>query len=144
MEAWTQRTKSQSYFSPLIVTSMKFVVIECLLLLCKSKSVNSFLTQYILCLIPVCDMITGLDIDTEFYISPNIGFHRASATGLACRQGTLTPPDTWSRPILDLHMSTCRDQSFSRTCHYFSGLCYSNIRRSLDFALIQRVTVSSK
>ena len=25
-------------------------------------------------------------------------------TGVACRQGTLTPPDTWSRPIWDLHM----------------------------------------
>ena len=27
------------------------------------------------------------------------GFHRTFATGLACRQGTLTPPDTWSRPF---------------------------------------------
>ena len=31
-----------------------------------------------------------------------IGFHGASATGVACRQGTLTPPDTWSCPTLGL------------------------------------------
>ena len=29
-------------------------------------------------------------------------FHRTSATGVACRQGTLTPPDTWSCPTLGL------------------------------------------
>ena len=28
-----------------------------------------------------------------------IGFHRTFSTGVACRQGTLTPPDTWSRPF---------------------------------------------
>ena len=32
----------------------------------------------------------------------NTGFHRASATGVACWQGTLTPPDTWSCPTLGL------------------------------------------
>ena len=32
------------------------------------------------------------------------GFHRTFATGVACRQGTLTPPDTWSRPFWDLHI----------------------------------------
>ena len=26
------------------------------------------------------------------------------ATGVACRQGMLTPPDSWYRPIWDLHM----------------------------------------
>ena len=31
-----------------------------------------------------------------------IGFHRASATGVACRQGTLTPPDTLSSPTFGL------------------------------------------
>ena len=29
-------------------------------------------------------------------------FHRTSATGVTCRQGTLTPPDTWSCPTLGL------------------------------------------
>ena len=32
------------------------------------------------------------------------GFHRTFATGVACRQGTLTPPDTWSCPFWDLHL----------------------------------------
>ena len=42
-----------------------------------------------------------------------IGFHRTFATGVACRQGTLTPPDTWSRPFGTCICSTCWDQSFS-------------------------------
>ena len=41
------------------------------------------------------------------------GFHMTFATGVACRQGTLTPPDTWSRPFGTCICSTCRDQSFS-------------------------------
>ena len=32
-----------------------------------------------------CDIITGLNIITESDISPNIGFHGASATGVACQ-----------------------------------------------------------
>ena len=59
---------------------------------------------YRLDIIPVCD-ITGLDIKL------NIGFQRASATGVACRQGTLTPPDTWSCPFGTC--ICCLDQSFS-------------------------------
>ena len=41
------------------------------------------------------------------------GFHRTFATGVACRQGTLTPPDTWSRDFGTCICSTCWDQSFS-------------------------------
>ena len=63
------------------------------------------------------------------------GFHRIFAMDVACRQGTLTPPDTWSRPFRTCICSTCWDQSFSRTCRYFYGLCSSNIPRYfLDFA----------
>ena len=32
------------------------------------------------------------------------GFHRTYATGAACQQRTLTPPDTWSCPFWDLHL----------------------------------------
>ena len=39
------------------------------------------------------------------------GFRRTFATGVACRQGTLTPPDTWSRPFGTCICSTCWDQS---------------------------------
>ena len=41
------------------------------------------------------------------------GFHRTFATDVACRQGTLTPPDTWSRPFGTCICSTCWGQSFS-------------------------------
>ena len=41
------------------------------------------------------------------------GFHRTFATGVACRQGTLAPPDTWSRTFGTCICSTCWDQSFS-------------------------------
>ena len=41
------------------------------------------------------------------------GFHRTFATCVACRQGMLTPPDTWSRPFGTCICSTCWDQSFS-------------------------------
>ena len=65
-------------------------------------------TLYRLDIIPVCDIITGVDIYIESDISPNIGFlYRASATGVACRQGTLTPPDTWFRPFGTCICSTC-------------------------------------
>ena len=32
------------------------------------------------------------------------GFHRIFAMGVACQHGTLTPSETWSHPIWDLHM----------------------------------------
>ena len=64
-----------------------------------------------------------------------IGFHRTFTTGVESRQGTLTPPDTWSRPFGTCICLTCWDQSFFRTCRYISGLCSSNIPRYfLDFA----------
>ena len=65
------------------------------------------------------------------------GFLRTFATGVACRQETLTPPDTRSRAFETCICSTCWDQSFFRTCRYFYGLCSSNIPRYfLDFALL--------
>ena len=64
------------------------------------RLVETSVTLYRLDIIPV--FITEHDIFTESDILPDIGFHRASATGVACRQGTLTPPDTWSCPTLGL------------------------------------------
>ena len=48
------------------------------------------------------------------------GFHRTFATGVACRQGTLTPPDTLSRPFWDLQMFYLLRPILFRTCRYFS------------------------
>ena len=42
------------------------------------------------------------------------GFYRTFAMGVACRQGTCKCSTFW-------------DQSFSRTCRYFPGLCTTNI-----------------
>ena len=49
----------------------------------------------------------------------NKSFNRVYATGVACWQGTLTPPDTWSRLFGTCICSTCWDQSFFRYCLYF-------------------------
>ena len=76
---------------------------------------------YRLDIIPVCDIIPGLYIITESDISPNIGFHRASATGVACQQGTLTPPDTWSCPTLGLACVLMSRPISPKTC-LVSGL----------------------
>ena len=63
------------------------------------------------------------------------GFNRTFATGVACWQGTLTPPDTRSRPIWDLHMFYLLNP-FPEIVVIFSGLFTSNIPRYfLDFAL---------
>ena len=45
------------------------------------------------------------------------GFHRTYATGAACQQRTLTPPDTGSCPIWDLQMFFCWDHWHS-SIHY--------------------------
>ena len=50
------------------------------------------------------------DLDTDFDLHRiTSGFHGALATGMACQQGTLTPPDTLSYPIWDLQMFFCWD-----------------------------------
>ena len=51
---------------------------------------------------PVYDTLPWLDFLPNLTLLLNKGFHRASATGVACRQGTLTPPDSWSCPTLGL------------------------------------------
>ena len=51
------------------------------------------------------------------------GFHRTFATGVACWQGKLTPPDNWSRPVGTCICSTCWGQSYFRTCRYFLDYC---------------------
>ena len=81
---------------------------------------------------PICDFF----LPNSFFYRIMRGYHRTFVTGVACGQGTLTPPDTRSHPIWDLNMFSCWDQFLYRTCRYFSGLCYSNIPQYfLDFAI---------
>ena len=49
------------------------------------------------------------------------GFNRIFATGVACQQGTLTPPDTWSCPTLGLACVLMSRPNLSWTC-LVSGL----------------------
>ena len=62
---------------------------------CETTDTQSYIT-------PVYDTFHRLDFLPTLTLSLNIGFHGASATGVACRQGTLTPPDTWSCPTVGL------------------------------------------
>ena len=69
------------------------------------------------------------------------GFHRTFATGVACRQGTLTPPDTWSRPFGTCICSTCWDQSFSELVVILPDYAFRiSLGTFLDFALGKRET----
>ena len=52
-------------------------------------------------------------VPNSFFYLILSGFHRAFATDVACRQGTLTPPDTCSRPFGTCICSTCWGKSFS-------------------------------
>ena len=61
------------------------------------------------------------------------GFHRTYATGVACQQRTLTPPDTWSCPTLGLAcVLMLRPISFELVL--FPDFWVSNIPRYFSFA----------
>ena len=79
--------------------------------ICKCSLVETTDTQSYIT--PVYDTFPWFDYLPTLTLLPIIGFHRAFATGEACRQGTLTPPDTWPRPFGTCICSTCWDQSFS-------------------------------
>ena len=79
---------------------------------------------------------------TEPDFSPDIGFHRASAMGVACQQGTLTPPDTWSCPTLGLacvlmsrpispELVLSPDLWISNTPRYFSFALYMFVNKKI-------------
>ena len=79
------------------------------------------------------DLITELNLHKIMR-----GFHRTFATGVACRQGSLTPPDTWSRPIIDWHMFYLLRPIFFPNLSLFSGPCTLNIPHYiLPFAWFQ-------
>ena len=61
------------------------------------------------------------------------GFHRTFATGAACQQRTLTPPDTWSCPTLGL-ACVLMSRPISPELFLFPDLWVSNIPRYFFFA----------
>ena len=67
----------------------------------------------------------------------NIGFHRASATGVECRQGTFTPLDTWYCPTLGL-VSVLKLRPISPELVLFPDFWVSNIPRYFCFSLLAR------
>ena len=67
--------------------------------ICKCSLVETTDIQYDT---PVYDTFPWFDFLPTLTLLLNKGFQRAFATGMACRQGALTPPDTWSCPTLGL------------------------------------------
>ena len=62
------------------------------------------------------------------------GFHRTLATGAACQQRTLTPPDTWSCPTLGL-ACVLMSRPISPELVLFQDFWVSNIPRYFSFTL---------
>ena len=86
---------------------------------------------------PIFDPITDLDLFTEFifYLIAR-GFHRTFATGAACQQRTLTPPDIWSCPISGL-ASVLMLRPISPELVLLSDFWVSNIPRYFCFCIEQ-------
>ena len=66
------------------------------------------------------------------------GFHRTYATGAACQQRTLTPPDTWSCPTLGL-ACVLMSRPISPELVLSPDFWISNIPRYFSFALNQLI-----
>ena len=64
------------------------------------------------------------------------GFHRTYATGAACQQRTLTPPDPWSCPTFGL-ACVLMSRPISTELVLSPDFCISNIPRVLLFCLWQ-------
>ena len=85
---------------------------------------------------PIVYPITDLDFIAEFLPTYNLivrGFHRTFATGTACQQRTLTPPDTLSCPTLGL-ASVLMLRTISHELVLFPEFWVSNIPRYFRFA----------
>ena len=99
--------------------------------ICKCSFVETTDTQWYITL--VYDAFPWLDFLSNLTSLLTIGFHRASATGVACRQGTLTPPDTWSCPTLGL-ACVLMSRPISPELVLSPDLWISNTPRYLSFA----------
>ena len=79
-------------------------------------------------------LILTLLPNLTFYLIAR-GFHRTFATGAACQQRTLTPPDTWSRPTLGL-ASVLMLRPISPELVLFLDFWVTNIPRYFCFCFI--------
>ena len=68
------------------------------------------------------------------------GFHRTYATGAACQQRTLTPPDTWSCPTLGL-ACVLMSRPISPELVLSPDFWISNIPRYFSFALYTSIPI---
>ena len=112
----------------ILSNNLKFLSHECKMTFCRL-----IYTDHPPPIRPNHDLINELD----FYRIIR-GFHRTFATDVACQYGTLTPLDTWSCPIWDLHKFYFLRPIISLNLSLFcSGLCSLIIPRYmyfLDFA----------
>ena len=84
-------------------------------------------------------LILTLFPNLSFYLIVR-GFHKTFATGAACQQRTLTPPDTWSRPTFGL-ASVLMLRSMSPELVLFPDFWVSNIPRYFWFCLSTIISI---
>ena len=101
-----------------------------------TPSIDQALHQFLTLL-----LILTLLPNLTFYLIAR-GFHRTFATGAACQQRTLTPPDTWSCPTLGL-ASVLMLRPISSELVLFLDFWVSNIPRYFCFCLVFENTKSS-
>ena len=98
-----------------------------------TPSVDQALHQFLTLL-----LIFTLLPNLTFYLIAR-GFHRTFATGAACQQRTLTPPDTWSCPTLGL-ASVLMLRPITPELVLFLDFWVSNIPRYFCFCLFISLT----
>ena len=97
-----------------------------------TPSIDQALHQFLTLL-----LILTLLPNLTFYLIAR-GFHRTFATGAACQQRTLTPPDTWSCPTLGL-ASVLMLRPISLELVLFLDFWVSNIPRYFCFCFLSTV-----
>ena len=97
-----------------------------------TPSIDQALHQFLTLL-----LILTLLPNLTFYLIAR-GFHRTFATGAACQQRTLTPPDTWSCPTLGL-ASVLMLRPISPELVLFLDFWVSNIPRYFCFCLKHKI-----
>ena len=101
-----------------------------------TPSIDQALHQFLTLL-----LILTLLPNLTFYLIAR-SFHRTFATGAACQQRTLTPPDTWSCPTLGL-ASVLMLRPISPELVLFLDFWVSNIPRYFCFCFEELIAIKS-